>query len=436
MRAMYVPWETAMRDGDRVLDDLRRWTQIDTIMLLDLFAVRADGSGPAAPYLDSRVALPPGTKFDVPVRTMTEERFADLLRFMRSARSKGFRIASLAAPLFVCGGEPSMACVDFSGRRVRVREKTIFYGCPNNPRVVEYGRTFVRSLAESWPDLEMVSLDHLEYPINVFVSYPKADLRDLLVCFCDSCSERAVAEGFDLEAARDDVRALHRAATTRRPRSRGAPLDAADMLRFLVARPHLTGWLRFRMDSMTGYARSVVEAYRGATSKGGRRLGFYFQQPTLCNLVGTDYESLRSLFDYACVKLPDYLPGSILPMVAEQVARRTRAYDASSLLSWMRGLLDIGPGPDRYEPLGGMKDVLLYSNATDPTMVDRQMRHLSGFLSKGGEVLPHVWEHNGDVASLRLKMRALKKYGLGGYTVWAFEDGLSRENIRAARGVI
>jgi hypothetical protein len=82
-----------------------------------------------------------------------------------------------------------------------------------------------------------------------------------------------------------------------------------------------------------------------------------------------------------------------------------------------------------------MKDVLLYANATDPSMVERQMKRISGLKPKT-KIIPHVWEHNGDVASLRAKMEVLKGYGFRNYTVWAFEDGLTRKNLRAASGVL
>jgi len=90
----------------------------------------------------------------------------------------------------------------------------------------------------------------------------------------------------------------------------------------------------------------------------------------------------------------------------------------------------------KYKPLGGMKDVLLYSNATDPSMVERQLKRISGLRSRRTKLIPHVWEHNGDVAGLRAKMEVLRKHGFRDYTVWAFEDGLTSENLRAASGVI
>ncbi len=439
MRALYLPWDLAIRERDRLLDDLQAWTRIDTVMLLDLYFDTVNKGRHRVAYVDSRVAVPPGTKFGVPVSVMSEKQFATLVEFMTAAKSRGFKVAAIAAPLFICGGRESMACVDVSGRRLHVREKTLFYGCPNNEMVVDYGRTFIRSLIDSWPDLDYLSLDHLEYPSNLFVSYPKADLRDLLVCFCESCERKAAEEGFDIGRARQDVDSLLRAISSPRQGGRTArePVGPADLLNFLVKLPHLTEWLNFRMKSMTDYAKKMAEVSRGAAAaKGsGLQVGFYFQLPSISNLVGTDYESLCQMFDYACAKFPDYIPGTILPMIADEIAKGTRAYDRATLLSSMRGLLDLGPGPKRYKSLGGLKDVLLYSNAADPSMVDMQMKRLSGVVSKTN-LFPHFWEHNGDVKSLRVKMEAARKYHLKGYSVWAFDDGLSRENLRAASGVI
>jgi len=436
MKAMYVPWRLALGEGERILDDLHKWTKIDTIMLLDLYTGGASPEKGRTVYSGSQVAISPDTRFRVPVRTMTKKSFSEARAFMRSARSRGFKVASLVAPLFICGGKQSMACVDSSGRRIRVRERSIFYGCPNNPEVIEYGQDFLRGLVESWPELDFISLDHIEYPINLFVSYPSADLRDLFVCFCGSCKRRAKEDGFDMEAARKDVASVVSALTTRRGPSTGDPVDPADILSFMVDHPHLTSWLRFRMESMTHYTESIVDSFRAdVQSRGsGQKMGFYFQLPSISNLVGTDHAGLRRLFDYAIVKFPDYLPGSILPIMADQIAEKTGAQDSATLLSAMRRLLDIGPGPKSYHFLGDMKDVILYSNATDPSVVDRQMARLSRFPKAG--LMPHVWEHNGDVESLRQRMESLKKYRMKGYTVWAFEDGLTSENIRAASGVI
>ena len=144
---------------------------------------------------------------------------------------------------------------------------------------------------------------------------------------------------------------------------------------------------------------------------------------------------LCKLFDFASPKFPDYVPGSELPVPAGEIASRTGGWSKDVLMKTMRQLLDLGPGPERYEPLGGVKDALLYSNASHPSMVARQeryIRHLKGRTT----LVPHLWESNGDIAGLRLKRRILRKLGYEDYSVWAFEDGLGRENIRRLKGII
>ena len=439
MRALYLPWDLALHERDRLLDDLQAFTRIDTIMLLDLYSTRLRTGTHGVTYHNSQAALPPTTRFNFPVRMMSAEDFAGIAEFMKTARSRGFKIASLIAPLFIPAAGESMACVDFTGRKLLGPKDSVFYGCPNPPGVVDYGQTFLKGLIASWPEMDYLSLDHLEYPINLFTSYPNIDLRDLFVCFCESCQTRAREEGFDLEVAKEEVASLFRLISSPRPGTspEKGTFSSADILAFLVNRPHLMAWLDFRRRSMTRYARSMLDACRDASSSRGSkpRIGFYFQLPSLSGLVGTDYEGLFPLFDYACVKFPDYIPGSVLPLVADKISEKTGARDKMALRSAMRELLDLGPGPTEYEPLGGMKDVLLYSNATDPSMVERQIRRISGLKPKT-KIIPHVWEHNGDVASLRAKIEVLKGYGFRNYTVWAFEDGLTRKNLRAARGVL
>ena len=125
-----------------------------------------------------------------------------------------------------------MACVDFTGRKLLGPKDSVFYGCPNNPAVVDYGQTFVRGVIGSWPEMDYLSLDHLEYPINLFTSYPNTDLRDLFVCFCDWCQMRAREEEFDLEGAKEEVASLFRSISSPRTRARptAGPFGSADVL--------------------------------------------------------------------------------------------------------------------------------------------------------------------------------------------------------------
>ena len=275
MRALYLPGILRCTSANRLLDDLQAFTKIDTIMLLDLYSTRLKTGTHGVTYHNSQAALPPTTRFGFPVRMMSAEDFTGIAEFMKNARSRGFKIASLVAPLFIPAAGGSMACVDFTGRKLLGAKDSVFYGCPNNPGVVDYGQTFLKGLIGSWPEMDYLSLDHLEYPINLFTSYPNTDLRDLFVCFCKVLSGEGTRGSVRSRGSEGrgglplQVDLSPRPATTTTSHEKGA-FTSADTLEFLLKRPRLLAWLDFRRRSMTRYARSMLDACRTPPRRGAR----------------------------------------------------------------------------------------------------------------------------------------------------------------------
>ena len=75
-------------------------------------------------------------------------------------------------------------------------------------------------------------------------------------------------------------------------------------------------------------------------------------------------------------KFPDYLPGSVIPLFAKEVAARV-GLDRDALLRMISEAFDLGPGPRRSTPAyGEPKHILLYSNAYDYSIFARQMKYL------------------------------------------------------------
>jgi hypothetical protein len=422
MKSIYIPWEVALKERERPLEDLRTWTSVDTITLSCEYG--------------SKILLPSSKGFRRSVSTASKTEFESVTAFMQLVKDRGFKISGGVGPLFVPFNIGTKACVDFTGRRLRGPFES--WGCPNNPEVIAYGEALVRGIVTMWPELDYLTLDHLEYPCNFFSPNPKVDLRDLFVCFCSFCEDRADREGLDMVGMRREVASFYDMISSPQARRLNPPeISPSDILKFLAEKPYLAMWLNFRMKSMTEYVATLVHAARDASAKSrpSLKIGFWFHLPSYCSMIGTDYDSLCGLFDFASPKFPDYMPGLVLPILAREIATKTKGWSEEAVMVAMRQLLDLGPGPKHYDPLGEVKDALLYSNASHPSMVARQeryIRHLRGQT----KLVPHIWESSCDIRGLRLKRRILRELGYDDYSVWAFEDGLSSENIRRLKGIL
>jgi hypothetical protein len=95
IRSFYVSWAQAVSEGEQLLDNLARWTNLNAIELTNY---DADWS-PQNREVPSLV-FPSGARFrGLGLRLTTKERFDSLQRFMESARSKGFDVVCNFAPL-------------------------------------------------------------------------------------------------------------------------------------------------------------------------------------------------------------------------------------------------------------------------------------------------------------------------------------------------
>ncbi len=208
------------------------------------------------------------------------------------------------------------------------------------------------------------------------------------------------------------------------------------MAYFFLRRPHLAEWLRFRMDSMTRYSRSLIAAGREAAKEHNPKLkfGMEFQLPSLSPILGTDYVALSSDLDLMIPKFPDYLPGSVIPLFAKEIAGRV-GLDEGALLRLIRDAFDLGPGPRSYKAYSEPKHILLYSNAYDYSIFARQLKYLRPLIGNV-PIQPYIWENNNDWRGLRRKIDALADAGFDDFFLWSWEEGISSEHLRALKGIL
>jgi hypothetical protein len=248
-----------------------------------------------------------------------------------------------------------------------------------------------REFVRTWP-LDGVTLNHLEYPF-----WPQRDVREILTCFCEACAARAAREGVDLEAIRREVAAGHESL-------RAGELPAES--------PLLRAWLDFRQRATTALGRRLVAAARPAA------VGLEVQAPRIAAAVGTDAETLAPLVDWVSPKFPDYLAAAVVPTIAPEPALRRK----------LRALLELGAGPDEYEPIESPREGILYANAFDEAMIDLQAPRLAPL--RGRSLHPYLWLYGGDVESFAAKRRALERNGLDGFFLWCWSTDLTTEALR------
>lgn len=439
MRSVFVPWGVALGETERLLDDLSRYTRVDGIELLDFHsqiekANYGEGKSPAL-----RV-LPSSGRSGVDLPVVKRDEFTAAQRFMSEARSRGFKITCNFVPMWSGSDRlASASLVDVRGGLLTGPGDFPVHGCPNNPDMLKFGEFMMRGFVRAWPDMEVMALNHLEYPWRVRWNDPKIDVESLFSCFCKSCEKSAGEQGLDFSRMKSEVKSL--LASLSRPSSwkdGGVPrtVNTDDVVHFFLRRPYLAEWLRFRMDSMTGYSRSLIAAGREASKECNPKLrfGMEFQLPSLSPLLGTDFLALSSDLDLMIPKFPDYLPASVIPLFAKEVASRG-GLDESALLRFIRDAFDLGPGPRRYSAYGEPRHILLYSNAYDYSIFEHQMKYLKPLV---GEVpiQPYIWENNNDGKSLKRKIEALTNAGFDDFFLWSWEEGISSRHLRALKGIL
>jgi hypothetical protein len=436
-RSVFLQWSLLLREGERVLDDLATHTGINTIELSNFCLEWGENRVPGHVEEPSPLALGPDADFGgLPVPVADQELFGSLVEVMELIRSKGFAIACNLAPLYVSPEVLGrLACVDVTGARVPgIHPRLAVYACPSNQETVAYGEAMARGFVAGWPSLDVLTVNHAEYPL-----WPQAGLRDLFVCFCDSCGARAENRDLDFARMRDEAQAFYEELTTSRarPGPAEAKLAPADVLCALLERPFLADWLRFRLDSMSDFVRRVTGAAReSARERGlGLRIGLEFQLPALARLVGTDFVELSSLFDWLTPKFPDYLPGTVIPIAADEVAEKSGAWEAPAVRGALRELFDLGPGPEKYEPVREPVEGLLYSNAFDVSIIERQLRFLRP-LDGAVPLHPYIWLYENDLEGLKRKLTAVRANGFEGSFLWCWDRDLSTESLAALAGVL
>lgn len=433
---MFLQWSLLLREGERVLDDLAAFTEINTIELSNFCLEWGESRVPGRTEEPAPLALPPQADFGgLPVPLADPELFRSLVEVMELIRAKGFEIACNLAPLYVSpNGLAQLACVDVTGARVPgIHPRLAVYACPSNPASVAYGEAMAREFVAGWPALDVLTVNHAEYPL-----WPQAGLRDLFVCFCASCRARAESLDLDFDRIREEALALYNQLTA--PRGRRSPearLSPADVLTVLLERPLLADWLSFRLGSMSEFVRPVTEAAREAARGAGHgvRIGLEFQLPALARLVGTDFVALSQLFDWLAPKFPDYLVGSVIPVVADEIAAKTRAWEASAVRRALRELLDLGPGPEEYEATSQPAEGLLYSNTFDPSIIERQLRFLDA-LDGGRPLHPYIWLYDHDLEGLKRKLATIRANGFEGSFLWCWDRDLTTESLAALAGAL
>ena len=308
--------------------------------------------------------------------------YAAALGFMDLARSRGFSISCHVLPINPNPpGLSHTACVDVSGAPALDEDVAgardlgglkFAHACPNNPEVQRFGETLVRAAIAAWPGLEMLDLNHLEFP-----HWPRTGLGEMFVCFCDSCHAAAEAQGLDFEAMKREVASLHEAlCAPGGPRE--ARVSANTVATALVRRPMLAAWFNFRLASMSAHIERLANAAREAAAahNPGLRLGIAVHLPAICDLVGTDLDLCGRLFDW----------------------------------------------------------VSLYPNAYDPEIIARQMPHLATLKGKMPPYA-WTWLDNRDYDGWRRKFEALRDADLDGYFLWCWESDLTPEALAASKGI-
>jgi hypothetical protein len=238
VRSVFPQWPLLRREGERVLSDLARCTEINTIELSNFFLDWGEADSWESPNPPAPLALSRSSDFgDLPVPLLDDASFKAVLGVLDLIRTNGFSSACNVAPLYLA--EPDLthlACVDVTGKPVSaIRSSLAVYGCPNNSEVLAYGEAMMRGFATAWPAVDAITVNHVELPF-----WPQLSVSELFVCFFEACEAKAERDGLDFEHVRREVHIAYELLTRRRfTRPRAPRLGAADVLALLLERPAL-----------------------------------------------------------------------------------------------------------------------------------------------------------------------------------------------------
>jgi hypothetical protein len=427
MRSVYFHWSLLEHEAERVLDDLARWTNIDTLLFYAWTKTRK-GDKLLLPTTDGF------EDFDSPAPVVGEAAFDTFSGVLEMAKSKGFKIACHFCPLFAHSSEM------LALRNEALHQPTpdelfhgdLIWGCPNNPLTIQYAIAEVRSVIKAWQSAELLQLNHVEYPV-----WPHTGCGVIFTCFCQHCREAAQSAGLDFAAIEGEARALLDDLTTMPSQNDSvSPPTTNAVLECILRRPMLAEWMTFRTASLTKLISTVTNAAREAAQQFNPQLkiGMDVFLPSLANVVGTDFTSLYPLFDWISPKFPDYLTGSIVPMLADQMNSTGEQARTAELRESLRQILDVGPGPSNYEPSPSHDEELFYRNTFDATIVDRQMTYLNPLKGKV-QMNPWVWQYNQDLPLLQEKVSALDRNGFEGYCIWLWKHDLTTSALQESQGI-
>ena len=162
------------------------------------------------------------------------------------------------------------------------------------------------------------------------------------------------------------------------------------------------------------------------------RLTFYL--PSIAKFFGIDYDELYPLFDWVAPKFPDYITGSVIPLVVDEISDDSRRGDSTVLRRVIRELIDLGPGPDVYQPCDPAEEEMYYRDTFDHSVVGGQMKHLQALQGKI-PMVPYAWLYHHDLETLQGKLQCFRDNGFDGYCLWVWEADLTSDMIRKAEGV-
>ena len=427
MKALFLHWSLIEREAERVLDDLAGLTNINTL-LISLWINTPQGDRLLLPSADGLGDFP------LPVPVVGEAEFDSFSRVLEMARAKGFQVGCHFCPLFAFTenlltlGNEAFIKPAFH----ELPHGNLIWACPNNPATVQYAVGVARSAVAAWQSAELLELNHVEYPL-----WPHKGLGSLFTCFCQHCQHAAQAAGLDLAALKRAAASLLEDLTSA-PSPGDSPLSSPAnlVLNTMLRRPQIAQWLAFRMTSMSQFIRTVTHAAREAAAQfnPSLKIGMDFFLPSAANLLGTDFVALHHLFDWVAPKFPDYLTGSIVPMIADELNATGPPARTTALREDIRRILDVGAGPPTYEPTPSLAEELLFHNTFDAAIIDRQMSYLSQ-LKGTVHSYPWVWLYNRDLSGLQDKFEALDRNGFEGYCLWLWEPDMTTAALKKTQGI-